>query len=114
MKLVEIRTYRLHPGANERFLAAFEEALSLLRGAGMDVVAFGRTDYEQETYHLIRAYADRDALEAEQAAFYGSPAWREGPRAALLACIDTYLNTHVLLPTAAVDALRDNGNRLRD
>lgn len=106
MRLVEIRTYRLHPGCAARFVEVFGEALDLLRASGMDVVAFGRTDHEQDTFHLIRAYADRAALQAEQTAFYASDAWRLGPREALLACIDTYLNTHVRLSDAAIDELR--------
>ncbi len=108
MKLIEVRTYRLKPGSAETFIAAVKQALPLVRASGMDVIAFGRSDHEQESFFLIRAYADREHLVAQQDAFYGSTIWREGPRQALVDCLDTYLNTLLWLPDAAVDALRAN------
>lgn len=106
MKLVEIRTYRLKPGCAERFVAAFQVALPLVQASGMDVVAFGRSDHEHESFYLIRAYADRAQLVAQQDAFYGSDAWRLGPREALVACLDDYLNTLLWLSDAGVEDLR--------
>lgn len=72
----------------------------------MDVVAYGRSDHEEDTCFLIRAYADRAALEREQAAFYGSDEWRQGPRAAVVDCIETYMNTLVWLSVEGVESLR--------
>ena len=108
MKLVEVRSYRLKPDCAERFVAAVRTALPLVRASGMDVVAFGRSDHEQESFFLIRAYASREQLVAQQDAFYGSAVWREGPRQALVDCLDSYLNTLLRLPDAAIDALRAN------
>lgn len=106
-RLVEIRTYRIKPGMAQRFDAAMRAALPMVRASGMDVVAFGRSDHEHESFFLIRAYADRAQLEAQQDAFYSSAAWREGPREGLIACLDDYLNTLLWLSPAAVDELRD-------
>ena len=108
MKLLEIRTYRLRPGCAERFVQAVRAALPLVSASGMDVVAFGRSDHEHETFFLIRAFDSREQLVAQQDAFYGSAAWREGPRQALVDCLDTYLNTLLELPDEAVLALRRN------
>lgn len=108
MKLVEIRTYKLKTGSAGRFLAAFRDALPLVRESGMDVVAFGRSDHEHESFYLIRAYNDRAHLEAQQDAFYSSDAWWNGPRAPLLACLDDYLNTLVWLSEQGVEDLRVN------
>lgn len=105
MKLVEIRTYRLKPGCAERFVAAFQRALPLV-GEAMDVVAFGRSDHEHESFHLIRAYRDRVQLEGQQDAFYSSAAWHNGPREALLECLDDYLNTLIWLTDEGVEDLR--------
>ncbi|MDP9879585.1 hypothetical protein J2W25_003773 [Variovorax boronicumulans] len=105
--LLEIRTYRLKPGTLDDFHRAMHErAVPMLRGKGMDVVSYGRSDHEEESYHLVRAYASREALEAEQAAFYGSTEWREGPRSALVDRIETYLNTLLWLSPEGVDSLR--------
>jgi hypothetical protein len=109
MKLVEIRNYRLKPGTAERFVAAFQVALPLVRASGMDVVAFGRSDHEHESFYLIRAYRDRAHLEAQQDAFYSSDIWRQGPREPLVACLEDYLNTLVWLSETSVDDLRSNG-----
>ena len=108
MKLVEVRTYKLKPGCAERFVAAVRAALPLVRASGMDVVAFGRSDHEHESFYLIRAFAGREQLVAQQDAFYGSDAWRSGPRQGLVDCLDDYLNTLLWLPEEAVEAIRAN------
>jgi NIPSNAP len=106
-RLVEIRTYRLKQGTRGAFHEAMRSrAVPMLRAHGMDVVAYGPSDHEGETYFLARAYADRAALEREQAAFYTSNEWITGPRQELVARIDTYLNTLVWLSDEAVQSLR--------
>jgi len=109
-RLVEIRTYRLKPGHGDRFEAAMAQALPMVRASGMDVVAFVRSDHEHESYCLIRAYADRAQLNAQQDAFYSSAAWREGPREALVACLDDYLNTLLWMSPQAIEELRADNN----
>jgi len=106
-RLLEVRTYRLKPGTLDDFHRAMHErAVPMLRSKGMDVVSYGKSDHEEESYYLVRAYASREALEAEQAAFYGSTEWREGPRSALVDRIETYLNTLLWLSPEGVDSLR--------
>jgi quinol monooxygenase YgiN len=107
MKLIEIRTYQLKPGYAEQFVEAFNRALPLVRES-MDVVAFGRSDHERESFYLIRAYDSREALEKQQGTFYSSEAWRNGPRRALVECIEHYLNTLVWMSASAVEDLRTN------
>jgi quinol monooxygenase YgiN len=106
-RLLEIRTYRLKPGTLEAFhKAVHERAVPMLRSKGMDVVTYGKSDHEEETYHLVRAYESREALEAGQARFYGSSEWRDGPRSDLVDRIDTYLNTLLWVSQEAVDSMR--------
>lgn len=106
-RLLEIRTYRLKPGTLEAFdKAMHEHVVPMLRSKGMDVVAYGKSDHEEATYHLVRAYDSREALEAEQAAFYGSSEWRDGPRSALVDRIETYLNTLLWVSQEAADSMR--------
>lgn len=107
-RLIEVRTYRLKPDAADRFEQTMtSRALPLLREHGMDLVAFGRSDHERDSWYLIRAYRDRADLVAQQDAFYASAAWRQGPRADVVDCIDDYLNTLLWLSDAAIDELRD-------
>ncbi len=106
-RLVEIRTYRLKPGTMPAFLAIMkDQAIPLLRKFGMDVVAYGQSNHEEETCFLARAYTSREALEKEQTAFYGSSEWRLGPRADLVQHIDTYLNTLLWMSDDAVASMR--------
>lgn len=106
-RLIEIRTYRLKPGTLDAFHAAMHErAVPMLRDKGMDVVTYGKSDHEEATYHLVRAYDSREALETRQAAFYGSSEWRDGPRSALVDCIDTYLNTLLWVSPEGIDSMR--------
>ena len=108
LRLIEIRTYRLLPGTIDAFDQAVHTlAVPMLKAKGMDVVAYGRSDHEEETYFLIRSYESREALNNEQAAFYGSNDWRLGPRAELVDRIQTYVNTLLWLHDSAVTSLRD-------
>lgn len=107
-RLVEIRSYRLKPGA----LAAFHElvvsdVMPMLSKA-MDVVAYGPSPHEPDCYFLVRAYADLADLNAQQGAFYASAAWLEGPRPKVLGHIAQFLNTVLWLGPEAIADLRRN------
>jgi quinol monooxygenase YgiN len=107
-RLLEIRTYRLKTGTIEAFHdAVHTKVVPMLRAKGMDVVAYGRSDHEEETYFLVRSYASREALEREQAEFYGSEHWKLGPRSELVDRIETYVNTLVWLSEPAVASMRE-------
>lgn len=106
-RLVDVRSYKLKPGS----AAAFHHAVStlsvpMLRAWGTDVVAFGPSPHEADTYFLLRAYADLDDLNRRQQAFYGSDAWRQGPREAIVAHIESSLNTVLWLSEPGLSALR--------
>jgi hypothetical protein len=105
--LVEIRSYRLKPDTYETFARLFEdEALPLLAEAGIDVVAFGGSPADPDAAFLIRSFVELADRDARELAFYGSPAWRLGPREAILACIDTYTDTLLTLDERTVDGMR--------
>lgn len=108
--ILEIRTYRLRPGTVDEFVRLMrEEAAPLLARFGIRVVAAGaslvREDGHEEAY-LIRAFPSLTVRDEQEAAFYGSEAWRDGPRAAILSCIESYHT--VVLETAdqSVEVLR--------
>jgi hypothetical protein len=106
-RLVEIRSYKLKAGATSAFHNAFvTAAVPLLREWGTDVVAFGPSPHEADTYYLIRCYASLDDLQARQDAFYGSDAWRKGPRESIVSLIENYLNTVLWLSPASIEDLR--------
>ena len=106
-RLVEVRAYKLKPSASAEFDRLITTiVLPMLHAVSLDVVACGPSAHEVDTYFLIRAYADLVDLNAQQDAFYGSDAWRLGPREAVLACIDHFLNTVLWLSPEGVEDLR--------
>ncbi len=112
MSVVEIRSYRLQPGSRARFhdLVA-QQSLPLMQAAGMDVLAFGPSLLDEDSYVLIRAFADLADLQASQEAFYASPAWRTGPRQAIIALIESDSNAVLEMGDLAVQALRQPVSR---
>ncbi len=105
-RLIELRSYKLKPGASDSFHdAVVSSAVPMLRRWGTDVVAFG-PGHEPDTYFLVRAYDDLPDLNRRQDAFYGSDEWRDGPREPIVSRIDSYLSTVLYLSHESVDDLR--------
>ena len=106
-RLVEIRAYRLKPGTRADFhAAATNHALPMVRAYGMDVVTHGPVPHDDNGYFLVRSFASLAELTAQEDEFYGSAAWREGPRESLVSRIDTYVDTLLWLGPAAIADLR--------
>ena len=93
--ILELRTYRLDPGTTEEFVRLTGgESAELLERHGIRVVASGaslvpETEGIEEAY-LIRAFASLEERERQESSFYSSAEWTDGPREAVLACIESY------------------------
>ena len=104
---VELRSYNVKPGLRDEFHRLFlEEALPLLKQWKVEVVAYGASLHDRDSYFLIRRFdslAQRDEVETS---FYSSEEWRLGPREAILALIESY--TEIVLPVdeATLQGLR--------
>src|SRR5690242_2455066 len=73
MSIVEIRSYTLKPGTRAGFHERFvREALPLLHRSQVDVVAYGPSLHDDDSYYLIRAFAGIDDRQRSEDAFYGS------------------------------------------
>jgi hypothetical protein len=106
-RIVEIRSYNLKPGTRERFHQRFEqEALPMLRRWKIDVVAYGPSLHDSDSYYLMRAYSSIEGRQRSEDAFYGSDEWRKGPREAVLADIDGYTTIVIELDDATLQGLR--------
>ncbi|MEU5943500.1 NIPSNAP family protein [Micromonospora sp. NPDC047548] len=92
--ILEIRTYRLKPGTGGEFVRVMrEESVPLLEESGIWVVDCGASlvaEDEHEEAYLIRAFASLEAHREQEEGFYGSDAWRLGPREAIVSRIDSY------------------------
>jgi hypothetical protein len=104
---VEIRSYNLKSGTREEFHRLFlEEAFPLLKRWNVDVVAYGLSLHDEDTYYLMRCYDSLAHREESEAAFYGSDEWRQGPRQAILALIENYTEIILELDEVTVQGLR--------
>ena len=111
-RIVEIRSYNLKPGTRERFHQRFErEALPMLKRWKVDVVSYGPSLHDRDSYYLMRSYANVDERQRSEDAFYGSDEWKKGPREAVLADIDSYTTIVLRLDDAGIRALRAMGKR---
>jgi uncharacterized protein YndB with AHSA1/START domain len=109
-RCVEVRSYRLKPGAREDFhRVVSDHAVPMLRAWQTDVIAHGPTPQEPDGYTLLRSYKDPADRQVRQNAFYGAPGWRLGPREAVVGAIDTHLSSLLWLSPAAIDELRATG-----
>jgi hypothetical protein len=106
-RAVEIRSYNLKPGTREKFQRLFvEAAMPMLAKWKIDVVAYGPSEHDADSYFLIRSYASVAEMQKSEDAFYASDEWRSGPREAILACIDAYTTVVVTLDDETLAGLR--------
>jgi len=107
---VEVRSYNLKPGTRDRFQALFErEALPMLKRWKVDVVGYGPSLHDQDSWFLMRGFPSVEARQKSEDAFYGSEEWIKGPREAILAGIDTYATIVVNVDEATLRGLRKAG-----
>lgn len=106
-RIVEIRSYNLKPGtASEFHRLVTEQSVPMLRRWQLDLVAYGPSRHDDASYFLIRAYTSLEDRQRSEDAFYGSEEWRQGPRDAILACINSYTTVVLALDTTTIDGLR--------
>src|SRR5262245_1451625 len=105
--VLEIRCYNLKPGTRDAFhVVAEREALRLPARFGIDVVAHGPSPHDREPSYRVRALPTPEARQRAEDAFYGSDAWKNGPRASVLAAIESYTTVVVRTDDAMLGALR--------
>ena len=107
--MVEIRSYNLKPGTRDRFHQRFErDSLPLLRVHHVGVVAYGPSLHDADSWYLMRAYPSLAERQRSEDEFYGSDEWKNGPRAAVLADIDSYTTIVIRLDETTLRTLRRN------
>lgn len=107
--LVEVRSYNLKPGTGSDFDYLFgEEASPLLRQWNVDVVAFRLSLQDENIYYLMCRFDSLSQREASEDSFYGSDAWRKGPRERILALIENYTEVVLALDEVTVSGLRQD------
>ena len=104
---VEIRSLNLEPGRREEFHRLYiEEALPLLIRWNFDVVAYGPSLHDENSYFVIRRFDSLTRREQAEDAYYASDDWRQGPRERILGLIESYTDIVLELDEATVQGLR--------
>jgi hypothetical protein len=105
--ILEIRSYKLKPDTGDEFHRLFlEQALPMLKRWNVDVVDYGPSLHDPDSYYLMRHYDSLAHREESENAFYGSDEWRQGPREAILALIEHYTEIVLELDEYTVQGLR--------
>src|SRR5688572_5669364 len=109
-RVVEMRSYNLKPGTRDRFHQVFlKEALPMLKRWKVDVVGYGPSLHDKDSYFLMRAFEGIDQRQKSEDAFYGSEEWIKGPRERILADIDSYTTIVITVDAATLSGLRKAG-----
>jgi hypothetical protein len=104
---VEVRSYNLKPGSRAEFHdVVVREAVPMLERWKVDVVAFGPSPHDEDSYYLIRSYASLADRQQSQDAFYGSDEWRRGPRESVVGKIESMTSAVLELDDATIEGLR--------
>jgi NIPSNAP len=106
-KFVEVRSLNIKPGRRAEFHRLYlDKALPLLKKWKMDVVAFGPSPHDEDSYYVIRSFESVEHRQVSEDAYYGSSDWREGPRKDMLALIESYMDIVIEMEEETVNALR--------
>ncbi|EPN1931318.1 NIPSNAP family protein [Cronobacter dublinensis] len=102
-RIVEILQYTLKKDSGSDFHQIMHEvSVPLHTRNGIDVVAYGKSLHDADSYYLIRAFEIKSVLND----FYASAGWRSGPREAIISRIEVSLKSVLVLPQIAVNELR--------
>jgi hypothetical protein len=107
IRVLEVRSYNLKPGTRDRFHQRFErDALPMLHRWNVDVVSYGASRHDADSYFLMRAFPSVEDRQRSEDAFYGSDEWRKGIRDAVLADIESYTTIVIPVDEATLRGLR--------
>jgi len=109
-EVVEILTLDIKPGRRDEFHELYiSKSLPLLRKWNFDVVAYGPSLHDANSYYVIRSFKSLDDRQSSEDAFYGSDDWKRGPRSAILALVDHFAYAVVCEETLKKAATADPG-----
>ena len=104
---IEIRTLTLKAVTREKFRRLYvKEALPRLLRWNFDVVAHGPSLHDEDTYYVIRRYDTLAQREQMEDTYYASDDWRKGPREAMMALIESYVDVVLEVDEVTLQGLR--------
>ncbi|WP_434703034.1 NIPSNAP family protein [Pseudomonas sp. Z1-12] len=110
-RIIEILMYTLKPGSGLDFHQVMQNvSVPLHLEAGIDVVSYGGSLHDCDSYHLIRSYESESHRQVSQDAFYASAAWKQGPREDIISRIEISTTTVMAFSQDAIDAIKASVN----
>ncbi|MBI6550590.1 NIPSNAP family protein [Xenorhabdus lircayensis] len=110
-KIIEILQYELKTGTGEEFHRIMMSiSVPLHRKNGIDVVSYGNSLHDLDSYYLIRAFDNFDEMHEILTEFYKSSDWIKGPRADIIERMDKSVKSIIELPVLSIDALRGSNH----
>jgi hypothetical protein len=89
--LIEVRTYRTHPGKRDELLRLLvERALPVHRKLGMRVLGPFPSLEDETTFVWLRAFPDEASRQPMKDAFYQGEPWTSELEAVMMPLIDSY------------------------
>ena len=113
-RIIEILMYTLKPGSGLDFHRIMQNvSIPLHLEAGIDVVSYGSSLHDCDSYHLIRAYESESHRQVSQDDFYASAAWKQGPREDIISRIEISTTTVMALAQDVIDAIKASRTEAR-
>lgn len=81
----------------------------MLKRWKVDVISFGPSLHDKDSYFLMRAFENIEQRQRAEDAFYGSEEWIKGPRDRVLADIVSYTTIVIHVDDATLEGLRKAG-----
>jgi hypothetical protein len=99
-EVMEILTLDIKPGRRDEFHKVYEtQSLPLLKKWSFDVVAYGPSLHDANSYYVIRRFKSLEDREKSEDAFYGSDDWKRGPRDTIMGLVEHFAYTVVSVET---------------
>jgi hypothetical protein len=89
--VIEILTLDIKPGRRDEFHQIYvNQALPLLKKWNFDVVAYGSSLHDANSYYVIRRFKSLEDREKSENAYYSSDDWKRGPREKIFELVDHF------------------------
>jgi ketosteroid isomerase-like protein len=109
--LLDVRIYRIHAGRRAEFdVLVRHETVPMARRYGQQVLAFGPSAHDDDSYFLIRAFGSPEERTEMLARFYDSEEWRTTYDARVMALIESYQTAVIAATPETVGHLREAGD----
>ena len=75
-RVLELRLYKFHPGQRAAFAERFRnQLLPMIKRHGMEVIHYGPSLHDEDSFFIIRAYASAEARNAAVDSLYSAAEW---------------------------------------